>query len=164
MGKFAELLVKESPEVLERLLRKQTKVKNIDRLRSLLFIQLNKFRTRQELADYLGYHIRTMERWLSQYDHGGLDEMLLPEKLERKSHLVHNDVHEALAKRVNNPHNGFSSYVEVKQWLSRYHNLEIEYNTIRTYLIRNFKTKIKQPRKSHVKKDNEAIEAFLKTT
>jgi transposase len=160
MGKYSKLVVNESAEELKILLRKQTKSKNIDRLRSLLFIKLNKFITRQELADYLGYHIRTMERWLSKYGEGGLDKMLLAERMERKSHLVDSKVHDAISKRVNDPLSGFSSYVEVKQWLSTNYNLEIEYNTIRSYLIRNFKTKIKQPRKSHIKKDDEAVEAF----
>ncbi|MFT4535270.1 MAG: transposase [Saprospiraceae bacterium] len=164
MRKYSKLVVNESAEELKILLRKQTKSKNIDRLRSLLFIKLNKFITRQELADYLGYHIRTMERWLSKYGEGGLDKMLLAERLERKSHLVDSKVHGAISKRVNDPPTGFSSYVEVKQWLSTNYDLEIEYNTIRSYLIRNFKTKIKQPRKSHIKKDDEAVEAFFKTT
>ncbi|MGY0408373.1 MAG: hypothetical protein ACWIPJ_08480 [Polaribacter sp.] len=40
----------------------------------------------------------------------------------------------------------------------------MKYNTLRTYLIRHFKTKIKVPRKSHYKKDDQAIEAFFKTS
>ena len=40
----------------------------------------------------------------------------------------------------------------------------ISYTTLRNYMITNFKTKLKSPRKSHYKKDEQAIEAFKKTT
>jgi len=62
MGKTANLEVLESEKELRRLISKQVKQKNKDRLRSLLFIKTTKFDTRQELADSLGYHIRAMER------------------------------------------------------------------------------------------------------
>ena len=39
----------------------------------------------------------------------------------------------------------------------------MKYNTLRTYLIRHFGTKLRMPRKSHYKKDEQAIEAFKKT-
>lgn len=164
MGIHSKLVIKESVGDLELLVRKQAKVKNIDRLRSLICIKTNKFETRQQLAGFLGYHIRTMERWLSVYEQEGLAKMLIPEKLDRDSHLINLEVHQEISKRVNDPLAGFSSYVEVQQWLSTEHKLDVQYHTIRAYLIRHFKTKIKRPRKSHIKKDDQAVEAFLKTT
>jgi len=49
-----------------------------------------------------------------------------------------------------------------QQWVRDNFGLEIKNNTLRTYLILHFKTKIKAPRKSHYKKDDQTIEAFLK--
>jgi len=59
---------------------------------------------------------------------------------------------------------GFSSYVEAQKWVAIEHKVHLKYNTIREHLIRRYKTKIKSARKSHVKKDIKAVEAFLKTT
>ena len=44
------------------------------------------------------------------------------------------------------------------------YSVEINYHTLRSFMIVNFGTKLKQPRKSHYKKDEEAFEAFKKTS
>jgi len=164
MGKKAYLAIKETESELNSLLSKQRKVKNIDRLRSLLFIKRSTFSTRQELADALGYHIRTMERWLDKYKTGGMKAMLIPEVLERKSHIVTPELHQALKEQVEDAQKGFRTYVEAKDWVKANFDIDMTYHWIRAYLIQHFKTKIKRPRKSHVKKNDEAVEAFLKTS
>ncbi len=48
--------------------------------------------------------------------------------------------------------------------ISGFLSTEINYHTLRSFMITNFDTKLKQPRKSHYKKDEEAFEAFKKTS
>jgi len=163
MGKKAFLEVKESEKELRKLVNKQIKQKNKDRLRSLLYIKLNRYSTRKELSDALGYHKRTMERWLSKYKVGGIGSMLIPDELQRKSQIVTAEVHEGLSKKLHDPEGGFKTYVEAQQWVKQEYGLQMTYEWIRAYMIKKFKTKIKRPRKSHIKKDDKAIEAFLKT-
>lgn len=164
MGKKSKLEVVETEFELKELISKQVKLKNKERLRSLLYIKTNKYETRQELADSLGYHKRTMERWLTKYKDEGIQNMLIPNKLERKSHIVTQEIHEGLYTRVNNPLTGFNSYVEAQHWVEKEFGKKITYHWLREYMLKKFKTKIKQPRKSHIKKDEKATEAFLKTT
>jgi len=164
MGKKAYLEVKESEKELRKLISKQIKQKNKDRLHSLLYIKLNKYSTRLELSESLGYHLRTMERWLSKYRKGGLESMLIPNELQRTSQIVTPEVHEGLSKRLHDPEGGFKSYVEAQHWVKQEYGIQMTYEWIRAYMIKKFQTKIKRPRKSHIKKDDKAIEAFLKTT
>ena len=164
MGKKANLVIAETEKDLKKMLSKQLKSKNRDRIKSLLYIKTKKYETREELSNALGYHIRTMERWLSKYKTAGIKAMLIPDVLIRKSQIVTPQIHEALSKRVYDPQNGFSSYVEAQHWVKEKFGVEITYHWLRAYMINKFKTKIKQARKSHVKKDNQAIEVFLKTT
>ena len=164
MARTSNLIIKESVEELRRKLNAQGKHRNINRIRVLLHIKNNVFPRREDLGEFIGVTRRTIERWLSDYKKGGLDHMLSPEKLERKSHLIPPEVHQALEDRVMNSKEGFSSYVEAQKWILEEYNLDLKYNTVREHLIRHFKTKIKSPRKSHVKKDKQAIEVFLKTT
>jgi len=89
--------------------------------------------------------------------------MLLPNKRNRKPYVIPEEVDQALAKRVKDSNGGFSSYKEAQQWVNSEYGLDLKYNTIREHLIRYYKTKIKTPRKSHVKKDDQAVDAFLKT-
>lgn len=163
MGKKAYLEIKETEQELRKLISKQKKDKNKNRLRSLLYIKQKKYDTRQELSDALGYHIRTMEKWLAIYKKDGLKAMLLPNTVVRESKIITKKIHEGLSDRLNDPEKGFRSYVEAQQWVKDEFEVEIKYHWLRKYMVEKFKTKIKSPRKSHVNKDEQAIEAFLKT-
>ncbi|MBK8441926.1 MAG: hypothetical protein IPL35_00285 [Sphingobacteriales bacterium] len=44
------------------------------------------------------------------------------------------------------------SYKEAQQWLKSELGIEKQYNTVRMYLKRNFGTKLKVGRKSHIKR------------
>lgn len=164
MARISTLSISESIEYLTSLLKKETHSKNKDRLRVLIYIKENRFSTREKLSNYLGVTRRTIERWLGRYRKGGIETMLSSNKRNRKSQLITQNIHDALEQRVMDSEQGFSSYIEARRWISSEFDLDLKYNTVREHLIRHFKTKIKSPRKSHVKKDKQAVEAFLKTT
>jgi len=165
MPKTSTLLVTESLSELKSLLRKQENPKNILRLQSLIHIKENRFKKRSELASHLGYNIRSMEMWLKDYREKGLEGLLIPlkEKQKRTRH-VSQEVHQGLEKRLNDPRLGFRSYVEALQWVNSTYKTSLQYATLRNYMIDFFGTKIKQPRKSHINKSEEAKADFLKLT
>lgn len=164
MARLSKLVISESIEELKSLLKKQKQYKNTLRLQALISIKENKFQTRKELSEDIGVVRRTLEMWLSKYRQGGIGQMLISPTRNRKSTFISAEVEIELDKIVQDPEQGFSSYVEAQQWLRREYSLDLKYNTVREHLIRRYKTKIKSPRKSHVKKDDKAVDAFLKTT
>ncbi len=87
-----------------------------------------------------------------------------PRPQTRRSKIVTDQIHEALAQRVNSSSNPFLGYWEAQAWVEQEYGVQMTYHWIRKYLIQHFKTKLKSPRKSHNKKEEQAIEAFLKTT
>jgi len=164
MGIQSKIVIKESIEELQYLLKKEKNVRNLKRLNCLIFLKANKFERRQELSDYLGCHLRTIERWLSNYHSLGLQGIFYSESRNSSPSSIPSEVQLGLAQQVDNPEKGFASYVQAQQWVSDTYSIELKYNTVRQHLIKYHKTKIKTPRKSHVKKDEQAIEVFLKTT
>jgi len=163
MGRISRLSIQESVKELKLLLRKQTSLANINRLQTLIIIQENRFRTRYDISVHIGVTRRTIERWLSDYSSGGIDNLLISGKRNRKSSLISNEIHKGLEQRLMNSEQGFISYVDAQRWIESEYDLKLKYNTVREHLIRHFETKIKSPRKSHVKKDPKAVAAFLKT-
>lgn len=164
MARISKLVITQSIEEL-RILKKSQKIsKNIQRIDALIHLQNNTFPTRLALSEFMGVKRRTIERWLSLYRQDGIAGLLITGKRNRKSLLVPEQVDKALEQRINDSEQGFSSYVEAQQWIAIEFDLNLKYNTVREHLIRHYKTKIKSPRKSHVKKDSEAVAAFLKTT
>lgn len=165
MPKTSLLLVKESQDELILQLRKQSNPKNILRIQSLIYIKKNSFTKRTDLAFHLGYNVRTMELWLKEYKEKGLQAMLIPhkEKQKRKRKISY-EIHQGLEERLTTPDKGFTSYVSAQQWVKDTYNVTLNYNTLRTYMIDFFGTKLKRPRKSHIKKSEEATADFLKLT
>jgi len=163
MGKKAQLDIQESIPELQKILAKRKSLQEEKRIKSLIAIKSGKFGTRQELADYLGIHIRTLERWLNSYNSGGILKMLLDKPKNKQSKIITIEIHQGLEQRVKDPQNPFRGYWDAQNWVKREYGIEIKYQRIREYLIQHFKTKTKSPRKSHIKKDKQAEEAFLKT-
>lgn len=163
MGRTSKLKITESVQELRKSLKFQTKSYNISRVQALIHLKESTFISRISISDHLGISLRTLERWIGVYMKGGLEGLLQPKVRKRKSYLIPDEVDSALAKRVNDNKMGFSSYVEAQKWVASEFGLDFKYNTIREHLIRRYKTKIKSPRKSHVKKDDKAVGAFLKT-
>ena len=126
-------------------------------------IKKERFKTRQELADFLDISSKSQERWIKKYIISGIEGLLsdLPKNL--KSRIITSEIHEALSKRVNSSDNPFLGYWDALSWVKSEYNIDVKYHLLRHYLIKNFKTKLKSPRKSHYAKDDEAIKSFLKT-
>lgn len=163
MGKHAHLDITETMAELKNLLSKQKTLKGEKRIKCLLAIKSAKFDTRGELADYLGIHIRTQERWLNNYKAGGVAQMLVDKPKNKQSKFITPIMHKGLEQKVNDPHNPFLGYWDAQDWVKTQYGVDVKYHLLRKYLIQHFKTKLKTPRKSHYKKDDEAEKAFLKT-
>jgi len=89
--------------------------------------------------------------------------MLLDKPKNKRSKIITTEIHQGLEQRAKDPQNPFRGYWDAQNWVKREYGVEIKYQRIREYLIKHFKTKTKSPRKSHIKKDKQAEEAFLKT-
>jgi hypothetical protein len=93
----------------------------------------------------------------------GMDGLLIDEPKNLKSRIITPAIHDGLKERVNSSTNPFLGYWDAKDWVLSTYGVAVQYHLIRHYLIQHFKTKLKSPRKSHYKKDEEAEKAFLKT-
>uniref|UniRef100_UPI0026273542 winged helix-turn-helix domain-containing protein n=1 Tax=uncultured Nonlabens sp. TaxID=859306 RepID=UPI0026273542 len=90
--------------------------------------------------------------------------MIADKPKNKGSKIITREMHNALSNRVNDPKNPFLGYWDAQNWINEEFDVDIKYQRIREYLIQHFKTKLKTPRKSHYKKDDEAEKAFLKNS
>jgi transposase len=164
MPKQAEIEIKEDFDYLKKLRKEESNHRLKTRIQSLILTKENKFSRRIDLANHLGIGIASLDRWTRVYKESGLESMLTISNGGKRRNSVPKEVHEGLEKKVFDSNNPFLGYWDATLWVKENYGIEIKYNTLRTYLIRHFKTKLKEPRKSHYKKDEQAIEAFKKTT
>lgn len=164
MGRQANIIINESLKELKGLYKKESNPKLKLRLKCLIYTKEKKYKTQTILATHLGIDYSSLKRWLKQYTEEGLESYLSIKSGGNKPSIVSAEIHKKLSEKLNDSKNPLKGYWEAQQWVKDNFSLDIKYNTLRTYLIRHFKTKIKVPRKSHYKKDEQAIEAFFKTS
>lgn len=163
MGKRAEITIKESLSTLKSLKNKQRSIRKEKRVYALICLKESRFNTRKELAHHLGVHVRSLEKWVAQYQVYGIEDLLVSKPKRNGSKIITPTIHEGLEKRVHDGSNPFKGYWDAQQWVKQEYGVEVNYQRIREYLIKHFKTKVKRPRKSHIKKDPNGAEAFFKT-
>ena len=143
MGKKAKLEIKESLSDLKKIKTKQKSLQAQKRVLALIHIKTGKFGTRIGLAEGLGVHIRTLERWVNQYKEGGIAEMLSDKPRPKPSGIITSEIHEGLARRANDPSYPFLGYWEARQWVQEEYGTTINYHWLRAYMIKHFQTRLK---------------------
>lgn len=164
MPKQVEIEITEDIDYLKKCRKQENNHRLKTRIQSLILTKEKKFTRRIDLANHLGIGIASLDRWTRVYKESGLSSMLTISNGGIRRNSVPKEVHEGLAKKVYDSNNPFLGYWDAALWVTENYGIEIKYTTLRSYLIRHFKTKLKEPRKSHYKKDEQAIEAFKKTT
>jgi transposase len=164
MKKFTSFDIKESLSELKSLYRKEKNYRIRTRLQSLILVKEGKFKKRTELARYLGVDYATLKRWTQEYKDSGLQEFLKIKSGGNRRAIITKEMHQTIKNKLHDSNDPLLGYFDAVHWLKEEHGVSVKYHTLRAYMIRHFKTKLKSPRKSHYKKDEQAIEAFKKTT
>jgi len=164
MGKRVVIHIKEDSEKLDLLYKKSKGFKKKRRIKSLILTKLNKFETREKLAKYLGVDLKILYTWTKTYQEDGLDAMLTMSSGGQRRQKVTKNIKEKLEEKLHNSISPLHGYTDAVHWVRKEFGVEINYHTLRSFMIVNFGTKLKQPRKSHYKKDEKAFETFKKTS
>ena len=163
MSKRVIFTIKESIEEIKKRRSKQKVLYKQHRLLWLQVIKENRGISREASSKKSSISLRTQERWIQRYIAGGIQGLITDAPNLKKSKIITDEIHQGLSKRVNSSENPFLGYWDAKDWVLSEYGVEITYHWIRGYLIKHFKTKLKSPKKSHYKKDDQAEAAFLKT-
>ena len=164
MGKRAEITITESLEELNGQYKKHKDYRKRLRIMSLILTKEGKYKSREELSDFLGVDPKTLYSWTMVYKEFGLEKMLVISNGGKRREVVPSRIHKDLEAKLNNSTDPLLSYTDAVEWVKQEFDIELKYNTLRMYLIRNFGSKLKTPRKSHYKKDDQATKVFKKTT
>ena len=122
--------------------------------------------SKRDLMESLGVSSQSIQDWRSAYKTGGI-ELLMSNGRKGKSgkpSVFTKEEHIKLEQKLRDPKNGLAGSVELQEWIEKEFKKELKYNTILKYAIKNFGSKVKVARKSHVKKDGESVITFKKTS
>lgn len=148
-----------------RKLQKESVVMIATRLRALIEFKKNEKTgiSKRSVAALIGVNHNSIQDWRKLYITGGVELLMNYTKREgRPTHFTKAE-HKKIEVKLQDAKNGLRGYVELHQWVELEFKKKILYNTLMKYAVREFGSKIKVARKSHVKKDEKAIEVFKKT-
>ena len=159
------VLVKESLSELRKLQKKSIPL-IANRIKVL--IEFKKYEKRgiskRAVAVNTGLNQNSVQSYRTLYLRGGLALLIQYEKREGRPSLISKAEHKKLETKLKDPNNGLRGYTALQTWVEKEFNKSIKYNTLLKYAMRHFQSKLKVARKSHVKKDIEAVEGFKKSS
>jgi len=136
------------------------------RLHALLIFKRNEDIgiSKRLVADEIGVNHNSVQTWRSLYIKGGIKMLMSHSNIGYKPSKIKDEQEEALKEKLNDPYNGIVGFIELLDWFNNTFQTNINYKTFHGFVVRKFKAKIKVARKSHIKKDEQAVEALKKTS
>lgn len=113
------------------------------------------------VAAQIGSSQSSVGKWRSLYSTNGIEGLLAEKRGGNRVGQITLEVAKRLSNRLNNPKEGFRSFIEVQQWLASEFGIEMQYHAVNKYVKRKFGASLKVSRKSHVLK-SPADEAVFK--
>jgi len=98
-----------------------------ERVQALYLLKTKQVETVQHLAVVLGRNRVTVQRWLSQYRSGGLNQLLEVGKSTGRTALI---PEWAVVKTRTTRAGRFSSYEEVRLWLAAELGIQVKYDVV----------------------------------
>jgi transposase len=165
MSKAKQFTIRESIPEIKKLIKSNDEFL-AQRLRVLLECKKNESTgiSKRELSDKTGYDQNSAQTWRTLYIKGGIEALLSHNRKGFKPSVFSSSEHEQLKTILHNPENGIVGYKELQQWIELEMNKVVKYKTVYSYVRIKFGAKVKVARKSHVKKDESAVEDFKKTS
>ena len=160
MRQILDIAVKESVVELKRL-QKQHPSKH-KALHMLLLLRKRGAVSKNDLALLTGASDKSIQIWRTGYALNGIDFLLKEKRGGRKPAAINADIHQQLSTRLNNPQQGFRSFIEIQHWLETEFKVVMNYHAVNKYVKRKFGARLKVSRKSHVLKSPAAEAVFKK--
>jgi len=164
MAKALSITVKESLKDL-RILLKKSAAHHSPKIRMLIEIKKSDMAlSKHGLANKIGVNHNSIQTWRTKYKNEGINGLLKDGRIGFKPSIISPKAHEKIELKLNAPEAAFTSYKQLHQWVEKHLIEGVNYNSLRHYVKRHFGAKLKVPRKSHIRKDKEAVAAFKKTS
>ena len=160
MAHAQQLPVKESADEIKRLLSGASAHLR-PRLKMLQQLSRGVFSI-DTLAAKVGASRNSIAAWKRLYKNNGVEALLADQRGGDHRSSIDAAGKQQLEAKLSDPNDAFTSFGQAQDWIKENLGVEMNYHAVNKYLKRNFGAKLKVGRKSHVKKDAEAVAFFKK--
>lgn len=160
MALLQKITVKEDVTELRKLIANSTPAVK-PRIKMLLSIVQGVLST-SELVQKTKANRDSIRNWKNVYREQGIEGLLKEDRGGKRFGTLNEEQKAILHKKLSEVKGGFTSYIEAKEWINTTFGVKMNYPAVVMYLKRNFGTKLKVARKTHVNKDENASALFKK--
>lgn len=123
-------LIQEDPGELKQIQMQQKDVSSFQKIQGLYLLKTGKVKTVSSLAEYLGVHRVTLQRWLRSYRDQGLEGLLTVKPKTGRPKTIEDRAIAQLQEKLNEKKPVFKSYGEIKDWLENNYQIKVNYHTV----------------------------------
>lgn len=162
MAKALQITIREKLEKLQQL-KRQSPLHIRPRIQMLILLKQESALSKIALSERLGVDPNSIQTWRTQYRQEGIRKLLTDKRGGNRKSRIDARTHRSIKKRLSNPKGALKSYKELHRWVEEQFGLTVPYSTLNGYVKRTMGAGLKVARKSHVRKDEQAVKVFKKT-
>ncbi|MEG4805673.1 helix-turn-helix domain-containing protein [Microcoleus sp. ARI1-B5] len=141
---------------------RQRTLTNKQKVQALYLLKSGLSQSITEVAKLWRVHRITVQRWLKQYNEGGMSALLKHDRSSGRPRVIPSEVIAGISIKINAESCEFKSYKEIAAWVEDNYQVSVKYQTLHKQLYYRMKAKLKVPRRSSNKKDIVAAIEFKK--
>jgi putative transposase len=147
---------------LKIIMQRQRSITNPQKVQALYLLKSGSSQSITDVAELLGVHRITVQRWLKQYSNGGLSELLKLRRATGRPRVISQEVISGISTKISEETCQFKSYKEIGKWVEDNYQVSVKYQSLHKQLHYRMKAKLKVPRRVSNKKDELAAIEFKK--
>jgi transposase len=122
----------------------------------LIVIKQNeKVLSKHALASLVGVNHNSIQRWRKMYEQGGIDGLLFHKDTASAPFMFTEQESEKIYNKLSAPNGCIKGYKELLQWVEQEFGKKVKYNSLMVFCRKQYGTKIKVARKSHINNDED---------
>src|SRR4028119_593002 len=131
---------------LKIIMQRQRTISNRQKVQALYLLKSGFSQSITDVAELLGVHRVTVQRWLKQYNAGGLSSLLkIRQSTGRPRRVIPTAVIAGISKKISEESCEFKSYKQIVTWVKDNYQISVKYQTLHKQVHYRMKAKLKVP-------------------
>lgn len=122
--------IEEAVTELKILMQQQRTITNRQKVQALYLLKSGSSQSITEVSELLGLHRITVQRWLKQYNEGGLSSLLKLGKSTGRPRVIPSEVIAGISTKISEESCDFKSYKEIVTWVENNYQVSVKYQTL----------------------------------
>jgi len=119
---------------LKIIMLQQRTVTNRQKVQALYLLKSGLRQSITDVAELLGVHRITVQRWLKQYNEGGMSLLLKLRRSAGRPRVIPSEVIAGISTKICEESCEFKSYKEIAAWVENNYQVSVKYQTLHKQL------------------------------